>query len=476
MFRTMLNTKENMITEVVDAAMRRARAAQSEAASWTQESVDEIVSAVAWQCYREDNARRLAVLSHSETSLGDPEHLYALQRRRVLGVARDLHGERTAGVVEDLPELGLRKLAKPLGVIAVATPATAPAPGIICNALPMLKTRNAAIFTPNPRAAGTARETIQLIRGALAEVGAPPDLVQCLEATGRAASTELMAAADYVVAIGGAGTVRRAYKSGTPTIGAGVGNPTVVVDETADVTDACEKIVTGAGYNNGTPCSSESNVLVHASIADRFSTALVDRGARMCTEEETARLRTLLWPDGTALNREAIGRPAPELADMAGIPVEQPEKMALLVLASSDPGRDDPILREKLAPVLTFSVFDDFSQAVELVQLLADRCGRGHSCGIYSNRPDRVAQLAEAVDTCRVVVNQSTMTNTGSFESGVPFTTTLSSGSWGGCSTSGNITWRHFLNYTLISHPIPARFPDERVLFGRHWQEHHRQR
>ncbi|GGP68710.1 acyl-CoA reductase-like NAD-dependent aldehyde dehydrogenase [Streptomyces calvus] len=192
-----------MITETVDAAIHRARLAQQEAASWTQERVDEIVTAVGWQCYREENARRLALLSHSETSLGNPEHLYALQRRRVLGILRDLHGETTVGVVEDLPELGLRKLAKPLGVIAVATPATAPAPGIICNVLPMLKTRNAAVFSPNPRAAGTAGETIRIIRAALAEVGAPPDLVQCLETTGRAASSELMAAADYVVAIGG---------------------------------------------------------------------------------------------------------------------------------------------------------------------------------------------------------------------------------------------------------------------------------
>ncbi|MFG3003145.1 aldehyde dehydrogenase family protein [Streptomyces calvus] len=463
-----------MITEAVDAAIHRARLAQQEAASWTQERVDEIVTAVGWQCYREENARRLALLSHSETSLGNPEHLYALQRRRVLGILRDLHGETTVGVVEDLPELGLRKLAKPLGVIAVATPATAPAPGIICNVLPMLKTRNAAVFSPNPRAAGTAGETIRIIRAALAEVGAPPDLVQCLETTGRAASSELMAAADYVVAIGGAGTVRRAYESGTPTIGAGVGNPTVVVDETADLTDASEKILTGASYNNGTSCSSESNVLVHASIADRFSAELVRRGAHLCTVEETARLRALLWPDGVALNREAIGRPASDLAELAGIPVEQPEKTALLVLAAEDPGKDDPVLREKIAPVLTLSVFDDFRQAVELVQLLADRCGRGHSCGIHSNRSDRVAELAEAVSTCRVVVNQSTMTNTGSFESGVPFTTTLSSGSWGGSSTSGNITWRHFLNYTLISRPIPARVPDEPTLFGKYWTERER--
>ncbi|GHB27700.1 hypothetical protein GCM10010346_58960 [Streptomyces chryseus] len=425
-----------------------------------------MVAAVGRECYREDNARRLALRSHRETSLGDPEHLYALQRRRVLGVMQDLHGQASVGVVEDLPELGLRKLAKPLGVIAVATPATAPAPGIICNVLPMLKTRNAAVFTPNPRALGTAQETVRLVRAVLAERGAPQDLVQCLATTGRRTSAELMAAADHVVAIGGAGTVRRAYESGTPAIGAGVGNPTVVVDETAELTDAAEKIVTGASYNNGTSCSSESNVLVHTSVVDQFSVELARWGAHLCSEEETSRLRALLWPNGTTLNREAIGRPAPELAKLAAIAVERPDKTELLVLAGGNPRKDDPILREKIAPVLTLSVFGDFQEAVELVQLLADRCGRGHSCGIHTGSADRVAELAQSVNTFRVVVNQSTMTNTGSFESGVPFTTTLSSGSWGGCGTSGNVTWRHFLNYTVISRPIPARFPDEEELFG----------
>lgn len=457
------------MNEAVLAAVRRARAAQAEVASWPQERIDEVVVAVGWHCYREDNVHRLAKLAHDETALGDPEHLYGLQRRRVLGTLRDLHGARTVGVVEDLPELGIRRIAKPLGVIAVASPATAPGPGIICNALPMLKTRNAAIFSPNPRARRTAMATVEVMRAALRAAGAPEDLVQCLENPGRQEISDLMSACDYVVAIGGAGTVRRAYESGTPAIGAGVGNPTAIVDETADIVDAAEHIHTGAGYNNGTSCSSESNVLVEESVAEQFRAELVRRGAYLCDAAETDRLRRLMWPDGDTLSRVHIGQPAQVLAKAVGIELDQPDKTTVLVLTCGDPARDSPILREKIAPLLTMATYKGFDHAMRLVQKLADQCGRGHSCAVHTSDPDRVDRLAEYVTTARVVVNQSTMTNTGSFESGVPFTTTLSSGSWGGCSVSGNVTWRHFLNHTMVSRPIPAVLPDERLIFGAHW-------
>ncbi|MEV0373869.1 aldehyde dehydrogenase family protein [Streptomyces sp. NPDC050636] len=458
-----------MVTETVRAAVRRARVAQEEFATWSQQQVDDVVAAVGWQFYQEDTARELALLSERETGLGDREHLCALQRRRVLGILRDLHGMPTVGVVEDLPELGLVKLAKPLGVIAAASPATAPAPGLICNALPILKTRNAAVFTPNPRAHRTAQRTVELMRDALDSVGAPRDLVQCLEVTGRQAAVELMRAADHIVAVGGTGTVRRAYESGTPAIGAGEGNPTVIVDETADLADAAEKVAFGAGYNNGTSCSSESNVLVHSSVADRFRSELVRHGVHLCSEEETRRIRGVLWSEDGKLDRDMVGRPATSIAERAGVALADPDKATVLALTGTDPERDDPILREKIAPLVTLLTYDSFDHAVHLVQTLSDRCGRGHSCAIHSTRADRVMQLAETITTCRVVVNQSTMTNTGSFASGVPFTTTLSSGSWGGTSVSGNITWRHFLNYTLISRPIPESLPDERLIFGKFW-------
>ncbi|MFB7216137.1 aldehyde dehydrogenase family protein [Streptomyces sp. NPDC056255] len=456
------------IKKAVHDAVHRARAAQSHAESWTQDRVDDVVTAIARHLHREENARRLATLSHAETGLGDPEHLYELQRRRVVGQLFELHGQTTVGTIEELPHLGLRRIAKPMGVIAAASPATAPSSGIVCSALPMLKTRNAVVFTPNPRARQAAMETVALIREALVGVGAPTDLVQCLDVGGREAAEELMRAADLVVAVGGPGTVRRAYSSGTPAVGAGVGNSTVIVDETSDVRAAARSIQTGAGYNNGTSCSSESNVLVHHSVADEFRAELLRSRAHLCTRAETLRIRRALWPDGRNLNRDLIGRSAEAVALAAGVDLAEPDKTTALVLDGDGEASDSPALCEKLSPVVTLLTYDDFDVVVDRVKDILDRCGRGHSAGIHSRRPSRVDELADRIPTCRIVVNQSTMTNSGSFTSGVPFTSTLASGTWGGTSVSGNVTWRSFVNLTTVTWPIPERHVDEALLFGRH--------
>jgi sulfoacetaldehyde dehydrogenase len=465
-----------MSPDEVATAVVRARRAQAEVEFWSQDRVDEMVAAVGWHAYEETNARMLSELAHRETGLGDPEHLFVLHRRRVLGALRDLHGITTTGVIEELPERGLRKLAKPIGVIAVASPATAPCSGVIGNALPMLKTRNAVIFSPNPRARGATEATVDLLRRGLAAVGAPVDLLQCAKVGGRHVAEQLMAAADLVVAAGGAGTVARAYHSGTPAISAGSGNPTVIVDDSADLAAAAERIVLGAGFNHGTSCSSESNVLVAASIAAAFREQLALQGGHLCDADETARLRHLLWPDGTTLDRTAVGRPATAIAADADIQLDPTTKTTVLVARGPALGgsgyldADDPLLHEKLSPVFTLLEFGGFDAALDGVDTLLSRAGQGHSCGIYTARPDRAARLAERARVCRVMVNQSTAVgNSGSFDNGMPFTSTIASGSWGGCSQSENITWRHFLNYTYVSDPLPLTVPDERALFGAYW-------
>ncbi|SHF27229.1 sulfoacetaldehyde dehydrogenase [Streptoalloteichus hindustanus] len=448
--------------------MERARAAQAEAALWSQRRVDEVVAAVGWQCYREDNARRLAELAYRETGFGNPEDLFRLHRKRVLGTMRDVHGATTVGVVEDVPELGLRRLAKPLGVIAVASPATAPCSGVAGNVIPMLKTRNAVIVSPNPRARRSAAETVRLVRVALDGVGAPVDLVQCLEIGGREAVTALMSAADTVVAAGGAGTVRRAYESGTPAISAGVGNATVIVDETADLAAAAERIAVGTSFNHGTSCSSESNVFVEETVAGQFLAELARRGGHLCDAAEADRLRRALWPDGTSLNRELVGRSAVVIAAGAGIQLSDVDGTAVLVVPVADAHRPDPLLTEKLTPVLAVLTYRGFEAAVAGVMAVLDRNGRGHSCGIHTSRQDRVLALAERMPVARVMVNQTTLSNSGSFDNGMAFTPTVASGSWGGCSQSENVTWRHFLNHTVVSRPIRSVTPDEATLFGPH--------
>lgn len=455
------------------AAIARARRAQAEVEFWPQERVDELVTAAAWPVYEEGSARFLSLLAQRETGLGDADHMFTLHRRRVLGALRDLHGVTTTGVIEELPHQGLVKIAKPVGVIAVASPATAPCSTVIGNALPMLKTRNAVVFSPNPRAQQATVATVDLLRGGLARAGAPEDLIQCVTVTGRETVEDLMAAADLVVAAGGSGTVARSYRSGTPAITAGAGNPPVIVDDSADVSAAAELIVHGASFNHGTSCSSESNVLADAVIAGAFKKELRCHGAYLCDGEETARLRALLWPTGNTLSRAAIGRSAADIAADIGIPIGRPAEIAVLVAAGPAVRgtvtglTGDPLLGEKLSPVLTLLEYDGFDTALSAVDELLAHAGRGHSCGIHTTRAEHVESLAGRARVCRVMVNQSTATgNSGSFNNGMPFTSTIASGSWGGCSRSENITWRHFLNYTYVSRPLPLNEPDEETLFG----------
>ncbi|MCK1813210.1 aldehyde dehydrogenase family protein [Streptomyces sp. XM4011] len=456
-----------MSADTTATIVERARAAQRMAAGWTQHEADRAVAAMGWHIHHARTARELAALAFEETGLGDPEALYEIHRRRVLGTLRDLHGAATTGVLEHDPGRGLTRYAKPVGLIAAGVPATAPCSNIACNALQMVKTRNAVVFTANPRSLRSAQRTVAVLRDALARVSAPPDLVACLPVSGREPARRLMGAADLVVAVGGPGTVRRAYESGTPALSAGVGNPVVIVDETADPATAAAHIVRGAGYNNGTSCSSESNVLVQASLATTFAAELACRGAHLCTPAEGRRLREALWPDNGALDRTAAGQSPAILAKRAGITLDRPAETTALAIPAERFDPADPVFGEKLAPVLTLLRYDAFATARDLVTELLRVAGLGHSCAIHTSRADRIEALAESAPAARVMVNQSTAHgNSGSFTNGLPFTSTVASGTWGGCSVSENVTWRHFLNTTTVSHPLAPRVPDVAELFA----------
>ena len=414
----------------------------------------------------------MAALAHQHTGLGDPEHLYALHRKRILGTLRDMHGATTVGVLEEDPDRGLCTLAKPLGVVALISPVTAPCSAVACTGLQLLKTRNAVISSPQPGRAGSRRLHHRAHPDGVAQGGRPGGSDPAGRAD-RETSEKIMQGADFVVASGGASTVRRAYRSGTPAIGAGVGNPTAVVDETADLDLAAEKIGTGASYNNGTSCSSESNLLVSRDIMAEFENRLRSLGMHTCDADETARLRRAMWPDGARLDRAAIGRPAATLAGRAGIDLADPAKTTTLIAPLDRVDVTDPLFGEKLSPVVTMVAYDSFADVVDAVDAITRHCGSGHSCGIHTTRADRVSILADRIGVARVMVNQSTGTgNSGNFDNGLPFTSIVASGSWGGCAQSENVNWRHFMNRTTISRPVPERLPDENAIFGAYWDGH----
>ncbi|MFD1330696.1 aldehyde dehydrogenase family protein [Methylopila musalis] len=439
-----------------------ARAAQRTIADWPQKRVDAAVAAIAWHICRPETARELTGSAYSQTGIGSPEDAFVQLGRRVHGALSDFHGVQTLGLIEAEPERRLRRYAKPIGVIGVLTPATAPIAAITVNAMTAVKTRNAAVICANPGVRSAGAAAVEVIRQGLKAAGAPVDLVQFLTEPARSRAVELAEQCDMVIATGGAATVRRASAAGRPTYSGGPGNAVVIIDETADLTQAADAIVAGKTFDNGTSCSAESTLIVARAISGLMRAELTARGVHFCDAAEGARLRATVWPDGK-LFRGAVGQPATRIAKLAG--VEAPDgTRALAADIGADP-ESDPMCGEKLSPIMGFTTYGGFDEAVALVRRLTAIAGRGHSCGIHSSNASHVERLAEAAEVSRMMVNQSTgLGNSGSFGNGMPFTSTISCGSWGGSTLNENVTWRRFLNYTWVSEPLQRPAPSWETL------------
>ena len=457
------------MSDSVIQLIERARAAQRSIEYWPQEKVDLMVAAVGWELYKEENAIRCAELAIRETGMGVYEDKLLKHRKKTLGVLRDLQGVKTVGVIEVDEPRGLVKVAKPVGVVAAITPVTNPTSTPAGNGLAILKTRNAVIFGPHPRASQTTGLVVELMREGLRKAGAPMDLVQALPEPRRETVRELMAAVDLVVATGADSIVKAAYSSGTPAYGVGAGNACVVVDETAVIPDVAQKVLLSKTFDHATSCSSENSLIIQRVIWDELVEALRGQGGHLCTAEEKNKLRMTLWPDGKKLNPLIIARSARAIADLASLKI--PDSTRFLMVVGDEPVDTDLFAGEKLSPVLTLWAYDAFAEAVSYVERLTRFCGYGHSCGIHSQDQAHIMELATKCHVSRMMVNQpQCYANSGNYDNGMPFTMTLGCGTWGGNITSDNIVWKHFLNTTWVSKPIPAVMPDETAIFANCWK------
>lgn len=454
----------------IDELIRRAREAQQEIEYWPQEKVDLMVAAAGWETYKPENAQKIAKLAVDETRMGLYEHKLLKHQKKTLGVLRDMQGVKTVGLIEEIPEKGLLKYAKPVGVIGALTPVTNCEATLPAKALPALKCRNAIIFAPHPRAKKTAELVVQTLRAGLAKVGAPLDLVQTITEPSVDLSKELMSKVDLVVATGGGPMVKSAYSSGTPAYGVGAGNAVVIVDETADLKAAAEKIFLGKTFDNATSCSSENSIILHESIYDQMLANLESHGGYWCDEEDREKLEKVMWPDGVHLNKEVVAQPVAKIAGMAGLDI--PEKTTFLMVAGKHVGDDDPFCKEKLSLVLTVWKYGKFDQAVKMVEDITALNGSGHSCGIHSTNDENINKLATRAKVSRMMVNQAhSLGNSGNYNNGMPFTLTLGCGTWGGNITTENLHWKHFMNVTWVSKPIAPLVPDEEQLFSSVWSK-----
>jgi sulfoacetaldehyde dehydrogenase len=460
--------------EVIRGLIARGRTAMKTIAADNQERIDELVTAVAWSLYKAENAERLAHRAVEDTGIGNVKDKIIKNQRKTFGTLRDLMRVRTVGIIEDSPEKGLVRYGKPVGVIAAITPSTNPAATPVNKSMMALKGANAIIIAPSPAGWSSTNDTVALMRGALERVGAPADLVQILPSpVSRLLTTLLMQNSDLIVATGSQNNVRGAYSSGTPAIGVGAGNVPVIIDSSADLTAAAEKICASKTFDNATSCSSENSLVILDEVYEEAISALQKAGAYLANASEKEGIESTLWIDGK-LNRDVIATDADKFASLTGLP-EDAKSAKFFLVEENEFNPESPFADEKLSLVITVYRALNFDHAVQLVEEILNVQGKGHSCGIHTRDPSHATRLAEQIDVVRVLVNQAhTFGNGGSFNNALNFTLSMGCGTWGGNSISENLNYRHFINIThLVTEGMEDK-PGEEELFGKHFEKYGR--
>jgi sulfoacetaldehyde dehydrogenase len=468
----------NDVTAMIAELVAKARAAQRIADGYDQQRIDELVVAAGWAIVEPARNRALAELAVADTGIGSVEDKLRKNQRKTLGLLRDLAGAKSVGVIAEHPEQGLIEIARPVGVVCAITPSTNPGATPANKIINALKGRNAVIVAPSPKGWSTAAKLLEFIHAQFDRIGAPRDLVQLLPAPVNKQSTaELMRQCDLVVATGSGANVRAAYTCGTPAFGVGAGNVAGIVDESADIEAAADRIVWSKTFDNATSCSSENSIVVVETVREPLLAALAARGAVLLDAAQKATLQQLMWPDGK-LSSAVIGQSAARIAHKAGFDGWAKESLRILMVdedAQHGFGPEHPFSGEKLSPVLTLYTARDFADAQRIVERIYAFQGAGHSVGLHSRKPERALQLGLHLPVSRVIYNQAHCIATGgSFDNGLPFSLSMGCGTWGKNNFSDNMNYRHYLNITRVSKAIAEQVPSEQDIFGAFFARHGR--
>lgn len=468
------NTVEKTVDDVslVDELVARARAAQRRfAADADQRRFDMAALAAAWAIMEPARNKALSEQAVEQTALGNASDKMIKNHRKTLGLLRDIRDVKTTGVISDDTASGITQIARPIGVVGAVVPSTNPAATPANNIINALKCGNAIILSPSPKGVDVCASLLAGIHAEFDKLGIDRHLVQMVPAPSSKVKTQrLMEAVDLIIVTGSQDNVRRAYESGTPAIGVGAGNATVIVDETADLAEAARKIAASKTFDNATSCSSENVLIVVRSVLDDFLAALHTQGGRYLDNDDANKVKTTLF-EGGHLNRHMIAKDINVFLDVAGISVADAQLARFVVLPSDEIGSHAPESGEKLSLALTLYVADDFDAAVKLALQVLTFQGAGHSVGLHSEDDDRARLLGALLPTCRVIVNQAHCFATGgSFDNGLPFSLSMGCGSWGGNSIDSNLHYRHFMNITRVVRPIENTEPSLEEIFEDYWQ------
>lgn len=449
----------------MDELFERAHKAADIIATYDQERVDHLCRAVGWAITNLQTWEPLCYEVVEETGLGDPISKIN-KRHKVRGMLRDALRGKSVGIIEELPEKGIVKYAKPVGVIASLVPTTNPTSTPAGQAMYAIKARDAIIFSPHPRAKKCTAKCVQIMREALVREGAPADILQVVEEPSLAKTDELMRRANLIIATGGRPMVKAAYSSGTPAFGSGAGNSTMIYDETADPRDAARNTRISKTSDFGSGCSCDGNLVIHASIFDATVEALKEEGAYFANAEEKELIKRVMWDENGHRLPDTVAVSPQKLAEMAGFAIGAEYKF--IAVMGDGIGKEHFFSSEKLTTLLALFKYDgEFENALDMMRAIYEVGGKGHSCGIYSFNEDHIHRLAMAAPVSRIMVRQpQNKANAGSYTNGMPMTNSMGCGTWGGNIISENIALRQYINTTWVSVPIPEDKPSDEWLFG----------
>ena len=458
---------------LIEQLVSDARDAQEIINHYSQEQVDELILAVAWEVIQPENNQELSEMAVSQTGLGNVEDKKRKNRRKTIGLLRDLKDVKTVGIIDENVQTGIIKIARPVGVIGAIVPSTNPIATPLNKVINALKCRNAIILAPSPKGAKVCSRVVELIQIALVRIGAPKNIVQSLpEPISKEDTNELSNLVDLIVATGSQNNIQRALQSGTPTLGVGVGNVPSIIDESANLNDASHKIMTSKTFDNATSCSSENSIIVHEKVYDSMISRLLEEGGSLLNGDEKLKLQGTMWNDRGVINRDVIAKRAAEIAKLSSLSGKHLDSKFLMV-EEQYIGSSYPFSMEKLSPVLTVYKAKDFDHAVNIAKDILNNQGKGHSCSIHSQNEDNIFKLGQELPVCRVIVNQAHCFATGgNFDNGLPFSLSMGCGTWGNNVTDENLNYKHYLNTTKIVKTIKNNEPSEKDIFSSYWKKY----
>ena len=442
------------IVDTVDALEKKideVRKAQQIFSNYTQEQVDKIFTAAAIAA---NQARiPLAKMAVEETGMGIVEDKVIKNHYASEYIYNAYRDTKTCGVIEEDSAYGTKKIAEPIGVVAAVIPTTNPTSTAIFKSLICLKTRNAIIISPHPRAKKSTIAAAKVVLDAAVKAGAPKGIIGWIDIPSLELTDTLMKEADIILATGGPGMVKAAYSSGKPALGVGAGNTPAIIDETADVVLAVNSIIHSKTFDNGMICASEQSVIVDKKVYKAVKDEFIARGCHFLTKTELDKVRKTILINGS-LNAKIVGQSAYTIAKLAGVDVSRETKILIGEVASVD--LSEEFAHEKLSPVLAMYKSDDFNDAIDKASHLIADGGYGHTSSIYINSETEKEKLdifEETMKTCRILIN--TPSSQGGIGDLYNFklkpSLTLGCGSWGGNSVSENVGVKHLLNIKTVA-------------------------